>query len=396
MSETIFEAPLDVAMEIAHNVAPPKEIVQRPTDACIGQVLATDVIAQSDLPPFAASRVDGYAICGQAPWELVGTNLAGDTTEIELTAGQCIYVATGAQIPLQTSAVIKQEDCNVDAMWVQLKNGNQSITTGENIRPAGFEAKQNEIVIKTSTKLTPALLGLAAACGYETLSVYQKPKVDVLIFGDELISYGSAGSGKVRDAIGPQMSAWLDLLGGELNQINFVPDNLTDHVKAIAESSADLIITTGGTASGPADHLHSAITECSGVILIDAVKVRPGYHQLLAQLPNKFLIGLPGNPQSAVIGLLTLVRPFINGSTNQVPQLLSHRILATKCAAPIDEHRFVLARELRGLSHVGQIETVEFLDSSMLRGFVDADGYAIIEPGGLPENSVVPWLPLPK
>lgn len=396
MSETIFEAPLDVAMEIAHNVAPPKEIVQRSTDLCTGQVLAADVIAQSDLPPFAASRVDGYAICGKGPWEIVGTNLAGDTTEIELRSGQCIYVATGAQLPLQTSAVIKQEDCVLTKTQVSLISGDQVVVASENIRPAGFEAKQNEIVIKASTKLTPALLGLAAACGYETLSVYQKPKIDVLIFGDELISTGRPGAGKVRDSIGPQMSAWLDELGGELNEIRFVADNLADHIKAIADSSADLIITTGGTASGPADHLHAAINESSGVILIDAVKVRPGYHQLLAQLPNKFLIGLPGNPQSAVIGLLTLVRPFINGSTNQVVQLLDHRILANKCAAPIDEHRLVLARELHGISHVGHIETVEYLDSSMLRGFVDAHGYAIIEPGGLPENSVVPWIPLPR
>ena len=396
MSETIFEATLDVAMEIAHNVAPPKEIVQRPTESCNGQVLATDVIARSDLPPFAASRVDGYAICGPSPWQLVGTNLAGNTTDIELKPGQCIYVATGAQLPKQASAVIKQEDCLVVDSHIQINNGAADVPEGENVRPAGFEAKQNEIVIKTSTKLTPALLGLAAACGYETLTVYQKPKIDVLIFGDELIHSGSSGSGKVRDSIGPQMSAWLEFLGGELNQIKFVKDNLVDHIEAIKASTADLIITTGGTASGPADHLHTAIGNCAGVILIDAVKVRPGYHQLLAQLPNRFLIGLPGNPQSAVIGLLTLVRPFIAGSTNQIAQLLDNRILANKCSAPANEYRFVLARELRGISHAGQVETVEHLDSSMLRGFVDADGYAIIEPGGLPENSVVPWISLPK
>lgn len=396
MSETIFDAPLDVAMDIAYNVAPPQEIIELPISDVAGHVLALDIVAKSALPPFAASRVDGYAISGTGSWRLIGENLAGQATELELTSGQCCYVATGAPVPKNTLAVIKQEDCVLVDSVVALKPDMGEIAAGDNIRAAGFESLENEVVIKASTKLIPALLGLVSACGYDLISVYRKPTVDVFIFGDELIRQGFASAGKVRDSIGPQVSAWLEFFGGQLNEIQYIPDRLEQHVRAIKNSTADLVITTGGTASGPADHLHKAIEQCAGEILIDAVNVRPGYHQLLAQLPNKFLIGLPGNPQSAVIGLFTLVWPFITGSTNQTKRVWELRRLATSVSAPVNEHKFVLARQLTGLQNIGLVEPVAHLDSSMLRGFVDADGYAVITPGGQEMNSPVLWISLPK
>jgi molybdopterin molybdotransferase len=141
--------------------------------------------------------------------------------------------------------------------------------------------------------------------------------------------------------------------------------------------------------------LHNAISQCGGSVLVDAVLVRPGYHQLIAELPNKFLIGLPGNPQSAVIGLITLVSNFIAGATNKSRTTFGTRIMATDVTASANEHRFVLSRQIKSLTKVGHIEPVEHLDSSMLRGFVDAEGYAVIEPGGATSGSIVSWIPLP-
>ncbi len=395
MSETIFEADLEVAMDISHNVAPPTELIELPVAHALGFVLANDIFAKSDLPPFAASRVDGYAINDAGPWKLVASNLAGTDISIELAAGQCCYVATGAPIPKNTFAILKQEDCLVNDSIISLKHGGLEITAGENVRPIGYEANQSDLIVKSSTKLTPPLLGLIAACGYSEIMVYQKPKIDVFILGDELISQGASGLGKVRDSIGPQIGSWISYLGGDLTEIKFVPDNLADLVTALNNSTANLIITTGGTASGPVDHLHKAIQECDGELLIDAVKVRPGYHQILAALPGKLLIGLPGNPQSAVIGLLTMVAPFISGSTNRVSKNLETKVLATNVKAGATEHKFVLARLLQGEQKVGLVSPVEHVDSSMLRGFVDADGYAIIPPGGGQENSTISWIPLP-
>lgn len=393
MSETIFDAGLEVAMQLAHNVAPPTKILEIPLTESAGYVLAKEVLASSDLPPFNASMVDGYAISGDGPWKLIGKNLAGETAQFALTENECIYIATGAALPENTFAVIKQEDCEIHDEIISAK---VAINSGMNIRPKGVEAKQNQIVIPAGTKLTPALLGLASACGLLAVSIYQKPKVAVLIFGDELIFDGISGNGKVRDSIGPQISQWIDHLGGQVVEIKYVADNLVEHISAIQETEADLIITTGGTASGPVDYLHEAIGKCSGTLLIDAVLVRPGYHQLLAQLPNKFLIGLPGNPQSAVVGLHTLVSPFIAGTTSKGFQTPLKRVISVDQSAPAHEHKFVLCREIKSTESVGLVEPVDYLDSSMLRGFVFAEGYAVISPGGQKAGTLVDWIALPK
>ena len=394
MAETIFEANLDVAMQIAHNVAPPTKIVKVSVSQSPGYVLAEDILALTDLPPFSASRVDGYAVNGVGPWKISGTNLAGQNLELTLGLNEAVYVATGAPIPKQTTSVLKQEDCAVQGNLVTLNHG--QVEVNSNIRPLGVEAKAKEIVVPAGAKVTAPIAGLIAAAGFDDVSVYEKPIVDVLIFGDELVHTGQAGNGKVRDSISPQLASWISHFGGQLGQISFVEDQLASHVQAIKDSTADLIITTGGTASGPVDHLHEAIEICDGALLVDAVLVRPGYHQLIAQLPNKFLIGLPGNPQSAVIGLNILVANFIAGATTQKIRELKTKILNSDVSAPKNEHRFVLARELSSTQLSGVVEPVEYLDSSMLRGFVEADGFAVIEPGGNDANSQVFWIPLPS
>lgn len=395
MSETIFEAQLEVAMQLAHNVAPPTKLISLPIGQANGYVLANEITAATDLPPFNASKVDGYAVNGNAPWKLVGENLAGSVPNESLKAGTCIYVATGAALPDGAIAVIKQEDCVISGGEVKTKNESFEASASDNVRPQGYEAKAGELLINSGTSLTPALLGLIAACGLTEVTVYQKPTVEVLILGDELIHTGNSGTGKVRDSIGPQISGWLNQFGAQLLSIKYVADTLDDHISAINNSDADLVITTGGTAAGPADHLHNAISQCGGSVLVDAVLVRPGYHQLIAELPNKFLIGLPGNPQSAVIGLITLVSNFIAGATNKSRTTFGTRIMATDVTASANEHRFVLSRQIKSLTKVGHIEPVEHLDSSMLRGFVDAEGYAVIEPGGATSGSIVSWIPLP-
>lgn len=396
MSETIFEAPLEVAMALAHNVAPPTKLISIPVDQAHGYVLASEIITAIALPPFNASKVDGYAISSHGPWKLIGENLAGSLSSVNLTDETCIYLATGAALPEGTVAVIKQEDCLITGDQVKPKQDTFQLSFGENIRPLGYEAQAGEQLINSGTCLTPALLGLIAASGLTEVTVYQKPTIEVLILGDELIHSGNSGQGKVRDSIGPQIASWLNHFGAEMLSIKYVADNLEDHIQAISQSQADLVITTGGTAAGPADHLHNAISQCGGSILVDAVLVRPGYHQLIAELPNNFLIGLPGNPQSAVIGLITLVSNFISGATNKARANFGTRIMATDLMAPSNEHRFVLSREIKSLTKVGFIEPVEHLDSSMLRGFIDAEGYAVIEPGGATTGSIVSWIPLPN
>ena len=397
MGEPLFEAQWQEARDVALQSAP-----IRPThdislhDAC-GRVLANDIAALADLPPFHASRIDGWAVSGPGPWLIVGDSRAGMISSAPLHAGECIHIATGAALPTGTTACLKDEesihdDERVSATFgaADLLDDNGALPSGHDIRPAGYEARIGEVLITRGTRLTPALIGVIAGAGHDTVSVCEQVTVDILIFGDELLDDGPSRDGKVRDSLGPQLPHWINTLGARVLNVTRVQDTLEAHVTAISQSRADLIITTGGTAAGPVDHLHQAIIDCDGELLIDAVLVRPGYHQLFAALPQRHLIGLPGNPQSAVIGLLSLADAFMRGSYGQPLPQLSERIIASATKAPAREVKFVLCRQ----TSTG-VEPVEHVDSSMLRGFVQADGYAIVPAGGVSAGAPVAWLPLP-
>ncbi len=392
-----FEVTWEQARQLAHHSASPSVAVTLPLRDASGHVLAQDVLALGDMPPFAASRIDGWAVSGSGPWTRIGDALAGHEFVESLGSGECVHIATGAVMPKGASAALKDEESQIDDEKVVAIDGAAGLLdeTGalpyfHDVRPSGYEAKTGEVLIPKGTKLTPAIIGVAAAGGHDELIVFKKLVVDVFIFGDELLSSGPSRDGKVRDSLGPQLPLWIDYIGAELNQVKLVADTLEEHFVAISTSKADLIVTTGGTAAGPVDHLHNAIVDAGGSFIIDAVLVRPGYHQLMAKIGDRHLIGLPGNPQSAVIGLLSLAVPFIAGANGQPLPALETRQISAALKGPAREVRLALC------SLESNIATpLEHLDSSMLRGFVKADGYAVLPVGGAEAGQIVPWLNLP-
>ncbi len=396
-SNPSFEVSWQQARELAHQAANLAPTIMVPLSQAGGMVLASELAALGDIPPFAASRIDGWAVSGPGPWQRVGDALAGHEFVAELHSGECVHIATGAVMPAGATAALKDEESQLDSNFVTALAGAAGLlnTAGalphfHDVRPSGFEAKTGEILIPAGTKLTPAIIGVAAAGGHDQVSVFKKLIVDVLIFGDELLTAGPSREGKVRDSLGPQLPFWIEQIGAQLNVVAHVADTLTDHVAAISKSTADLIITTGGTAAGPVDHLHNAIVDVDGNFIIDAVLVRPGYHQLMARIGDQILIGLPGNPQSAVIGLLSLAIAVIAGANGQDLPVLETRTLNSALAGPAREVRLVLCTQTGGIA-----TPLEHLDSSMLRGFVKADGYAVLPPGGADSGQIVQWLDLP-
>jgi len=392
-----FEVSWQQARELAHNAATISEVIQVPLPQAGGMVLAQDIHALGDMPPFAASRIDGWAVSGPGPWQRVGDALAGHEFVTKLNSGECVHTATGAVMPEGATAALKDEESRLEDAFVYAIEGAAGLLDQEgalpyfhDVRPSGYEAKLGEVLIPSGTKLKPAIIGVAAGAGHDVLPVFKKIVVDVLIFGDELLLAGPSRDGKVRDSLGPQLPLWIDELGAQLNAVTHVADTLADHMAAISNSSADLIITTGGTASGPVDHLHNAIVDVGGEFLIDAVLVRPGYHQLMARIGEQILIGLPGNPQSAVIGLLTLAVPLISGANAKPLAKLELRTIASDMNGPHREARLVLCTQ-----EAGVIKPIEYLDSSMLRGFVSATGYAVLPPGGAKSGEQIQWITLP-
>lgn len=384
---TIIGADWASARAAAHGCRPPSASEYVSVGHAHRRVLASDLHAATALPAFTSSAMDGWAVAGAGPWTVTGTVLAGHCPH-GLGTGEAVVIATGAQVPTGTTAVLRSEDgVVVDA----LLEGH--VRDGDNLRCAGEEACLGEVIAAAGTVLSPGHLGLAAAAGYDVVPVVRRPTVTVLVLGDELLEQGVSGLGRVRDSLGPQLPAWLDLLGCFVREVVRVADSLDALVHALnAVGDVDLVVTTGGTAAGPVDLLHRAIQVVDGRLVVDSVAVRPGHPMLLARLRSgTALLGLPGNPQAAVAALLTLGAPLVDGLLGRPLADLDHVRSREPLAAPGRATRLVLAR--RG--DAGAI-AVEHQGSAMLRGLAEADGYLVVPPGGCAAGVRLPWLALPR
>lgn len=250
-----------------------------------------------------------------------------------------------------------------------------------------------ETLAAAGTVVTPAVAGLLAAAGLDHVSVRAVPRAALLLLGDELLDSGLPGVGQVRDSLGPQLPGWLRRLGATVDVVVRVADTVADLVTALRSARAsgvDLILTTGGTAAGPVDCLHAALAELGGRLLVDSVAVRPGHPMVLADLAGVPLVGLPGNPQSAVVSLVSLGAPVVRSMLGQPEPPLAEVALAADLKAPNHENRLVL-----GTVSGGRFTAASHLGSAMLRGLSVSEGFAVLPPTGAAAGAVVGWLPLP-
>ena len=389
----LVEARWDDARAALAMLVRPLPATRLPLAETDGLVLAEDLIALTALPAFDTSAMDGWAVSGAGPWTIVGASLAGRPAPGPLVPGQAVVIATGAVVPPGADAVVRSEDGTVSADRRTLDAPSPQPHT--HVRPAGEECAEGELLATVGTPVTPALIGLAAAAGHDTLAVIPRPRAALILFGDELATSGIAGPGLVRDSLGPQIPAWLVRIGVEIVHVERCADTLDAHVEAIrrASSLADVVLTTGGTAAGPVDHLHAAIELCQGRLEVDVVAVRPGHPMLAARIESSgtWLVGLPGNPQSAIVTLLSLGAPILAGLAGRDPRpVLMHATVEEAIPAPAHEDRLVAGTIADDIftpsSHLG---------SGMLRGLAESTGFAVLPPGGVQPGDPVRWLPLP-
>jgi molybdopterin molybdotransferase len=356
-----------------------------------GRVLAEACVALCDLPSFDSSAMDGWAVRDEGPWQVVGDARAGVPFADELAPGSAVRIATGAVVPSGTSAVLRWEDAELTDGVV-----NGVITAGADIRRAGEEVRTGDVIAQAGTVVTPALAGFLAATGHDEVAVVHRPRIHLLLLGDELMSEGIPAAGRVRDSLGPQLPGWLLRMGAEVVAEDHIPDELPAVAEAFrsAANTADVVITTGGTAAGPRDHVHAAIAANAGELVVDRVAVRPGHPMLLATLSNDVgsvvpLIGLPGNPHSAIVGLMTLAQPVIDaqlgiptGDLLQVPTRDGLRTTANH------------TRLVAGNIVAGAFVLSPYGGSAMLRGLAQSSGFAVVDVNLAPDD-LVRWLPLP-
>jgi molybdopterin molybdotransferase len=370
-----------VAAAYAAGAAATPPSVAVPLAEADGCTLAEPLTTRTALPAFPTSSVDGFAVRGPGPWRVSGRVLAGETAAPLTGDGTCVQIATGAMVPAGVTAILRTEDATVDG---------GSVAGAPRPRPdwrdTGEEAAAGERLLPAGTVVTPGIIGLAASCGYDELRARPAPRAAALIFGDELLTSGAPGAGRVRDALGPSVPAWLTRIGATVDgaAVGPVVDTLEAHVEAISaavDKGTDLICTTGGTMHGPVDHLHPALAALGAAYVVNTVAVRPGFPMLLATVTGPggrttFLAGLPGNPQSAVVGLVTLVAPLVAGWLGRPPAPLP----VVRLAAPVpgrgaDTHLALVRVDAGGAAH-----PLPHAGSAMLRGLATATGFAVIAP----------------
>ncbi|MEV7312890.1 molybdopterin molybdotransferase MoeA [Streptomyces microflavus] len=398
------ELPWDRAQAVAARAGRggPLAVVRLPLDRALGHVLAEPLAALTDLPSFDTSAMDGWAVAGPGPWtyEEGVSLLAGvgeSPTAARLPDGTAVRIATGARTPADTTAVIRSEHAQVDEARA-LVSTRRPVVTGQDIRPRGQECRSGDRLVPAGTVVTPAVLGLAAAAGYDALPAVPRPRVDVLVLGDELLAAGLPHDGLIRDALGPMLGPWLRALGAEVSGPRRLGDDAEALREALTSSDADLIVTTGGTASGPVDHVHPVLAALGAELLVDGVAVRPGHPMLLARLSpdGPHLVGLPGNPLAAVSGLLTLAEPLLAGLAGRPAQDAYRALVHADVPGHPHDTRLVpvvhRAGRAGGRDHVAPLR---YNGPAMLRGIAAADGLAVVPAGGVRSGTEVEILDLP-
>lgn len=386
-------------------------------DRALGHVLAEPLAALTDLPSFDTSAMDGWVVAGPGPWALGRSDggsgelgiLAGHSGPAPLPDGEGVRIATGARIPANATAVIRSEHAHVDEAK-GLLYAQRHVVPGQDIRPRGQECRSGDQLLPAGTLVTPAVLGLSAAAGYDELVTVPRPRVDVLVLGDELLTAGLPHDGLIRDALGPMIGPWLRALGAEVSAPRRLGDDAEALQYALTTSDADLVITTGGTAAGPVDHVHPVLAKIGAGLLVDGVAVRPGHPMLLARLPSggPYLVGLPGNPLAAVSGLLTLAEPLLRGLGGRAPEEPYRVVVRDEVHGHPHDTRLVPvvhrvgSAERAGSPAAGEagagaehVVPLHYNGPAMLRGIAAADGLAVVPPGGVRSGTEVEILDLP-
>jgi molybdopterin molybdotransferase len=313
------------------------------------RVLAADLTAAGNVPPFPCSAMDGYALLpGDAGRTLtvVGESRAGTPSSLALGDGNAIRISTGGAIPDGATAVIPQED-------VDTRNGTITtrtvVSAGDHIRGAGEDMRSGETVLVAGTTLGAAELGAAVAAGVGELTVYRRPRVQVLCTGDELRAPGEPlGPGEIHNSNAPMLDALAAAAGAIVGTARRLPDDraATEAGLEAALESDDVVIVTGGVSVGPHDHVKPALAALGVDEVFWRVALQPGKPTWFGRRGSVLVFGLPGNPVSAVVTFSLFVRPALAAlqGRSETPELEAEAALATAVRRNPDREQAVRVR----------------------------------------------------
>ena len=388
---TRIEEARRIFYETLPRITLPSEVIS--VQRALNRVLAEDVTAETSVPSFEKSAMDGYALIAEETFgasptnpallRLIGESKIGETPRIVLHRGETAAIATGAPVPQGANAVVMVENTK------RLETGDIEIhapvAPEENVAQVGEDVKQGAVVLERGRKLKPPDLGLIVALGLMTVKVVRKPRVGVLSTGNELTDAVRGAAGKIADVNRPVLMAMVEDCGGKPVDLGIARDNAEQISLKLAQGlrSTDLVLVTAGTSAGKGDLVPDVINALGKPgMLVHGIAMRPSLPTGLAVVEGKPIVSLPGFPVSAMFAFSTFVQPLILRmlGTEPDPQpRVKARIMKRIVGVPgFRTFVRVLVREEEGKLHAEPLRTP---GSGILTTLTRANGIVVV-----PEN----------
>jgi molybdopterin molybdotransferase len=390
---------LEEAQERVLGRVRPLPIESVPIARAAGRIVAEELRARIDLPPFASSAMDGFAVRSEdlpATLRLVGESAAGKPFESRLDAGSAVAISTGAVVPEGADAVVPIENV------VKSENGVEfprAVEPGAHIRPRGGDVASGDVVVSRGVMLTPARLAAAAAAGVAIVSCRRSPRVSVLATGSELVVPGERlRPGQIYETNGLMLGSALAAAGAEVTSAPAVADDEAALRGALEQGLAcDVLVTSGGVSVGEHDLVRAVERELGVEEVFWRVSIKPGKPVSFGVRGDTLVFGLPGNPVSALVGCELFVKPALRalqGHLDPLPRLGSGR-LAVGLRRNEERDEFVRAR-VRVDDGGVVLEPVAGQESHMIVRSSSADALIHVPRGNgeLAAGSLARWLPL--
>jgi molybdopterin molybdotransferase len=349
--------------------------------SALGRALAEDIVASRAHPPAAVAAMDGYALRSAdvlslpAKLKKIGTSRAGARFDGKVSVGGCVRIFTGAVLPDGADTIALQEEASEHGDAVKIM---QVPERGRHIRPAGSNYSAGQLCLAQGRVLTARDIGVIASCGYAHVLVRRKPRVAILATGDELVDPGGSPAphqifGSNNAAIAAAVTAW----GGEPTDLGIAADRIDAIAGAInAAAGADLLVTSGGASVGEHDLVRNALATQCFTSSFWKVAMRPGKPVIFGQLDEMPVLGMSGNPVSALVSALMFLRPAIKAMLGLPAEqtIFEQAVLGAAMAENHVREDYVRARLDRDPNHGLVAVPFETQDSAMLVALANADG----------------------
>lgn len=391
------------ALEIILEQVKPLGVERVALDQALGRVLAEDVRADLDLPPFDRARMDGYAMrsadVATAPvtLQVIGEVAAGSVFTQPVGPGQTVKIFTGAPMPPGTDAVQKVEVTRTLGESVIIK---EAVKPGQFVTLRASEVVHGEVIARVGREIGPAEISVLASFGYSEVTVGVRPRVAVMSTGNELVEVSETPrGGQIRNSNTYTIASYARRAGAVVRLLDSIEDSAERTRDGLlgACDDADLVVTSGGVSMGDYDLVKAALKEIGAEIYFDKVIVRPGKPVVFARRRGVLFFGLPGNPVSTSVTFNLFARPAIRrmlGHHSPAPR--SHRAVALKPVRDSSSRRSYLPGRLSFQDGSVLVEVLKWGGSSDLVAFVEANALIVVpeDVHDVPAGALVEVIPL--